>query len=73
MQPEAIRVFNNEYNNVINCCDAMYISKCKFAILKKFHQGDNFDMEFISIINEIIKKLKFKDITLNNSNIPNFY
>ena len=73
MQSEAIRVFNNEYNNVINCCDAMYISKCKFAILKKFHQGDNFDMEFISIINEIIKKLKFKDITLNNSNIPNFY
>ena len=51
----------------------MYISKSKFAILKNFHQSDNFDLEFISIVNEIIKKLKFEDITLNNSNIPNFY
>ena len=73
MKYEAQKVFYHEYNNSVNCSEAMYISKCRFNILKKFHMISNFDTDFIFVINEINKKLKFKDISLNNSEIPYFY
>ncbi len=73
MKYEAQKVFYNDYNNSINCADAMYISKCKLNILRKLHINHNFDTDFILVINEINKKLLFNDKSLNNSIIPKFY
>jgi len=73
MKQTAMIVFNNINNNVVDCSDAMYISKCKFNILNQFHKDIDFDTNFISVINEINKHLKFRDKSLNNSLIPNFY
>jgi len=73
MKYEAQKVFFHEYNNIVDCTEAMYISKCRFKILRRFHINENFDTDFIFVINEINKKLKFKNSSLNNSIIPEFY
>ena len=58
---------------MIDCTDAMYISKSKFEILKTFHKNENFDNDFIFVINKINEFLKFNDKSLNNSVIADFY
>lgn len=73
MENTAQIVFNNKYNNMIDCTDAMYISKSKFEILKTFHKNENFDNDFIFVINKINEFLKFNDKSLNNSVIADFY
>lgn len=73
MKNTAEIVFYNNYNNIVDCSDAMYISKCKFEILNTFHKNENFDIDFIFVINTINQFLKFNDKSLNNSIIADFY
>ena len=73
MENTAQIVFNKKYNNVIDCSDAMYISKSKFEVLKTFHKNENFDIDFIFVINKINQFLKFNNKSLNNSVIADFY